>query len=148
MLVVRTLFDNVHVQYLAHGFYRDSFSFSWNNTGRTNTTSNNNNSPITTVVVKSLRYEHDVEPYNVKTINTEALIMERLTSSSFVTNIYGHCGTSIIVEKGSEFYKDVVPRRGEEPVRGRISQKELDKLQIHDVHPFNNYRTALVYFLC
>lgn len=58
--------------------------------------------------------------------------MERLTSSPRIIDIFGHCGTSTIVEPMQFEVIDAVI-----PGEGRIEQKELDKFD--DVHPMNNF---------
>ena len=62
--------------------------------------------------------------------NTEAIVMERLTNSKHISNIYGHCGTSIVVEYGYEIENHIVPFRKDLYMyeRGRIKQKHLNLL--------------------
>lgn len=64
-------------------------------------------------------------------VHTEAIVMERMTPSRNIVDIYAHCGSSVIVETMAfDLYKKIVP--GE----GIVSQKTLD--QLGDVHPLNN----------
>jgi hypothetical protein len=51
-------------------------------------------------VFKTMRYRHEFTPRNFNRMRREALIMERLTSSPFVINMYAFCGTSSISEYG------------------------------------------------
>ena len=84
------------------------------------------------VVLKILRYKREYGQSSIKGIQTDAIVMERLTSSPRIIDIFGHCGTSTIVEPMQfEVISAVIP--GE----GRIEQKELDKFD--DVHPMNNF---------
>lgn len=62
---------------------------------RTKQTSNNNN-----VIFKSIRFSHEFSPRNLDRMRRDALIMEQLTSSSFVIDIYAFCGTSTFSEYG------------------------------------------------
>ncbi len=66
------------------------------------------------------------------TIHREAIIMERLTASPRILNIYGYCGTSVLVESmASDIHDKII--KGE----GVVSQKELD--QRDSVYPNNNF---------
>jgi len=64
--------------------------------------------------------------------------MERTSSSTRTMNVYGHCHTSMLVERGYEISQRIV--QGEEyQGRGRITQHDLDALQVDDLHPFNDF---------
>jgi serine/threonine protein kinase len=84
------------------------------------------------VVLKMLRMEHN---YTIKTtyqIQRDAIIMERLTSSPRIVNIYGHCGSSVTVQ--------TIPYDVEEyviPGTGMMQQKDLHDED--DVKPQNNF---------
>jgi serine/threonine protein kinase len=46
-------------------------------------------------------------------IHREAIIMERLTSSPYIVNIYGHCGLSVLAETSDDNVADtIVPKSG------------------------------------
>ena len=49
-------------------------------------------------VVKTSRYEHDFNAGIFQSTLRDALVMERLTSSPRIVNIYGHCGATVWVE--------------------------------------------------
>lgn len=49
-------------------------------------------------VIKSLRMKHDFSIKSIHQILLDAIVMERLTSSPRIVNIYGLCGTSVSVE--------------------------------------------------
>lgn len=111
---------------LSNGHYRQTYLFS----------------PVdgsTDFVAKNLRYERDWTRHNLYKVNSEALIMEQLTGSEHVSNIYGHCGSTVLVEKGYELTYKLVPRLHNGLSRGHIAQDALDKLQHDDVHSFNNF---------
>jgi serine/threonine protein kinase len=73
---------------------------------------------------------HNQDIESLEKIKTEALIMERLTSSPVIANIYGHCGTSTIVEMGNEITNDIVPYNEDYMMsRGRMKQRYLDQLE-------------------
>jgi len=74
-------------------------------------------------------------------VHTEALIMERLTKSDRIMNIYGHCASSTMVEEGVEIAEAIVPRQDRPQF---ASQQELRQLQreqhkVGRVLSFNNY---------
>jgi len=51
------------------------------------------------VMLKTLRYEHTFNLDNVAMIDIDVLIMERLTFSPRISNVYAHCGASVLVER-------------------------------------------------
>jgi len=46
------------------------------------------------IVLKSLKYEHEVDSRNLDRNRRDALAMERLTFSNYVLNIYGFCANA------------------------------------------------------
>ena len=86
------------------------------------------------VVVKNFRYERPLDRHDVASMEVEALMMEKLTASPFVSNIYSFCGLVAVVEKGRQLKNEVMPYAG-----GRVSQWEVDELQKDDVHPYNAF---------
>lgn len=114
-------------QYLGSGLFRDAFLF---------TPTDTHNTPF---VIKNKVYERELDQSDMHKINTEALVMEILSAPTLTTNIYGHCGSSILVEPGREIEDQIIPGTPHPGGNlGRISQAELDKLQQGDVHPMNN----------
>jgi serine/threonine protein kinase len=121
--------DDAHqafdVQYLSHGMFRDSFRFAAKQEGAED------------LVLKNLRMQQPLDRRNLLKVYTEATMMERLSASTRTSNIYGHCGSTVMVESAQEIDKDIVPDIGTgEP--GRIEQRDLDRLQETDVHPMNH----------
>jgi len=78
--------------------------------------------------LKILRWEHDRDHFEFGTTRRDALVMERLTRSPRIMNIYGHCSTSVSVEVFTEFVEDVVIRSG-----GYAKQEDLDDSKDVDV---------------
>jgi hypothetical protein len=101
-----------------HGFYREAWLV--NDVQRSEGT-----------VLKTLRGKHDFTPRTMRMVQRDAIIMERLTSSSRIIDMYGHCGTSITVEPISyELELYAVPK-------GYMKKEELaDK---YDVNPQNDF---------
>lgn len=78
---------------------------------------------------------NDIVMEDVASIRKEAMILERLTHSPRVLDIYGYCGTSVVVEAMEEdLHTKIII--GE----GYISQKKLNKLD--DVYPQNNFTAS------
>ena len=73
-------------------------------------------------------------------MHREAIIMERLTASPRIVDIFGYCSTSIMSEiMTHEVTNDIIPDSlHHDNVAGWIKQPELDKLQMQDVRPMNN----------
>lgn len=70
-------------------------------------------------------------------VRKEALILERLTPSPRVLDIYSHCGYSVLVEAmASDINEQIVP------YKGYMRQSKLDEMQEFDVHPRNNFTVS------
>lgn len=86
-------------------------------------------------VLKNLRLNKS-RNYNHKTfseIQIEALSMTETTASPLTIDLYGHCGTSVAVERGIMIDKHI---RGD---RLFHSLEEMDREQPDDVKPRNNF---------
>jgi hypothetical protein len=114
-------------RYLAHGYYRDSWLLE------------NPAAAGDGLVLKRLRTVHEHDARMMLKVNTEALLLERLTASPVIINSHGLCSTSLLVEKAEELTHDIVPHDGaHQRHRGRIRRSRLDRLQRDGVHPFNS----------
>lgn len=86
-------------------------------------------------VLKTFRWGQDMgDTENWEMIQAEALIMERLTKSPRIMNIYGHCGFSVSAE--------VVPIEFEEvavPGEGYQSIEEVEERNKDGIRPYNNF---------
>jgi hypothetical protein len=129
----RDLLQPLQRRYLAHGFFRDA----WLLEPAANA-SRYEPSASRSVVLKSLRIERDFSIDTAVSINKEALIMERMSASPRIMNLYGHCYTSMLVEHGYEISQRMV-QGVEYNGRGRISQQELDEEEKDGVKPKNNF---------
>lgn len=75
--------------------------------------------------------KYTLGPRNQRDTHIEAIIMERMTHSRNILDIYAHCGTSLFVESmAKDVFDKIVP--GE----GFMLQADLDRLD--DVQPQNN----------
>lgn len=54
-----------------------------------------------TSVLKVMQREHKVDHRNWDRHRRDALVMEQLTASPFVTDVYGYCGNSVVTERAS-----------------------------------------------
>jgi serine/threonine protein kinase len=68
--------------------------------------------------------------------------MDALTASPVIGNVYGLCGTSVMVEKGESIEYKIIPEDVGHDEHGRIPQDVLDKYQKDDVRPMNNLSPA------
>lgn len=105
--------------YISHGYFRDVWVLE--DKGRQEKR-----------ILKIARFEHKIGYTLMRGILNDALIMERLTHSPRIVDVYDHCALSIQVE--------AIPHEVEEyivPGSGYIKQKDLhDEL---DVNPQNDY---------
>jgi hypothetical protein len=113
-------FDNKMYQMIGNGYWRDV----WVATN-----------DLETVVFKSMRYEHDFTLRNFDRMRRDAAVMERLTYSKHIIDLYGFCGTSSFSEHGDG--GDILTPLEE----GTITQ--LERLQIgtfSSIHHARQYR--------
>jgi Protein kinase domain len=96
-------------------------------------------------VLKVLRYGSDFDYQAMAEMNNEAVVMERLTGSPRIVDIYGNCGFSIMAEHMEyELTKELVPGSEINFFKyGYMNQSELDALQLVDVRPRNNLRVKI-----
>eukprot|EP00586_Coscinodiscus_wailesii_P018368 CAMPEP_0172497374 /NCGR_PEP_ID=MMETSP1066-20121228/99037_1 /TAXON_ID=671091 /ORGANISM="Coscinodiscus wailesii, Strain CCMP2513" /LENGTH=363 /DNA_ID=CAMNT_0013270107 /DNA_START=655 /DNA_END=1746 /DNA_ORIENTATION=- len=83
-------------------------------------------------VLKSLRFKHKYGANSFENVRKDALVMERLTASPRIANIYGHCGTSVTTERFYEELEEFIV-----PGEGLIDPKDLHDTD--DVKPQNNF---------
>jgi serine/threonine protein kinase len=71
-------------------------------------------------------------------IRNEAIIMEQLTNSPHISDTYGHCAFSLLVEMAPVNIADTIQPQimPDQHHPGKIDQKKLDEYP--DVHPINN----------
>jgi len=76
--------DRATFGYVGSGLWRNV----WKVHGRGNTT----------LALKMMKGEHDVDNRNMERHRRDAISMERLTSSPNIVSIYGHCGNTVLTE--------------------------------------------------
>jgi hypothetical protein len=84
-----------------------------------------------------------VAGFEFEMIQREAIVMDRLSTSPRIVDIYGLRGASVLVEDMcAEITTAIVPTWAgatiTDPARGFLLQEELDQLQVNGVHPLNN----------
>jgi len=106
--------------YINHGHYRDVWVI---------------HQPVpedVKTVLKMSRWKHAYEPRTYWNTLADAMVMERLTASPRIVDIYGHCGTAVWVE--------AIPNEVEEVIihgEGMAKQEDLhDELELK---PLNDY---------
>jgi serine/threonine protein kinase len=67
-------------------------------------------------VLKVMKGEHEVNPRNVDRHRRDALVMERLTESPNVVDIYGFCGNTVLTEFAPRTLDDVIYSPRAKPV--------------------------------
>eukprot|EP00546_Thalassionema_frauenfeldii_P013696 CAMPEP_0178920390 /NCGR_PEP_ID=MMETSP0786-20121207/14979_1 /TAXON_ID=186022 /ORGANISM="Thalassionema frauenfeldii, Strain CCMP 1798" /LENGTH=503 /DNA_ID=CAMNT_0020594453 /DNA_START=77 /DNA_END=1588 /DNA_ORIENTATION=+ len=107
--------------YFSHGYYRDAWMVK-----------NVNNREYS--VLKMLRLvQHDFSAKTFSMVQRDAIVMERLTHSPYIVDMYGHCGFSLMVQHiENEIQEQIVPE-------GYMKQEELDDK--YEVKPQNSYST-------
>jgi serine/threonine protein kinase len=71
------------------------------------------------LVLKLMKQEHDVDKRNLDRHRREAVAMERLTSSPHVANIFGFCGTTVLMEFLGETLRDILQSEEVHPSHSR-----------------------------
>lgn len=84
------------------------------------------------VILKNLRIDLKFTIEDMKGIQRDAIVMERLTSSPRIIDVYGYCATSTIVEAMKYEVEEYVV-----PGSGMAKQMYLDKFE--GLHPMNVY---------
>lgn len=113
--------------FFGHGYYRDAWMLKHVDSKDTDKSNDS--------VLKTLRYVHDFSIKDYFGIQKDALVMERLTSSPRILNMFGHCSMSMLVQPMPyEVEAHVVPGNG------MIKQAELDEFE--DVKPMNNFNVS------
>ena len=99
---------------LDHGFFRDIWVFKDDNEKEA-------------MVLKTLRYAHDLTERNFDRHRRDALVMDRLTSSNHIAQIYSFCGNSIFSEYATEgTVSDIIwPLGG-----GNCTLSSIERLQL------------------
>jgi serine/threonine protein kinase len=76
---------------IARGYYRDV----WVLVESASTAGSSGNNKV---VLKTTRFQHDVDVDSLMNAKRDALVMERLASHDNIVSAFGHCGTSTVVE--------------------------------------------------
>jgi hypothetical protein len=101
------------------------------------------------VVMKTIKYSSDFVAIRYDKARIDALTMERLTSSPYVANIYGNCGTSQLVETAEQNLHDLFKRKR----KGSTVLTSMQKLKIAfqlssavaDLHSFDGATPSMAH---
>lgn len=88
-------------------------------------------------VLKTYQTRHDFDYDSFQMMRSEAIVMERLTKSPRIMNIYGHCAFSTLVE--------VVPIEFEQAMvyeEGYQEYEVVEKRNENGIRPFNNFTSS------
>lgn len=118
-----------------------SFRFSWHFHAIRNEDDNEHGDEF---VLKVLRYRSDFDYQAMTEMNNEAVVMERLSGSPRIVDIFGNCGFSIMAENMEyELTKELVPGSEIDYSKyGYMNQSDLDAIQAIDVRPQNALHVA------
>jgi hypothetical protein len=130
------------LEYLGSGAFREAIQFTppaYSSSSSSFTAATSPWNPP--FVIKSKIDERALDRRDMHKINTEALIFEKLSSSRVTSNIYAHCGSSIVVEAAVSIAEDIIPkvRIHNKSYHGYMQQSVLDTLQQKDVYPMNRF---------
>jgi hypothetical protein len=114
--------SNEDTFYISHGFFRDVWVVHELNVDVKS-------------ILKTSRYRHSFRQGIYINVLNDATVMERLTKSPRIVDIYGHCGTSVWVEPLSFEVEEVIV-----PGDGFIKDPKDLEDEV-DVNPKNHYTT-------
>ena len=103
--------------YLSHGYFRDVLALHQSQFNHSNN-----------AVLKVARYsEHEINYRALNNAKRDALIMERLTGSPNIVDIFGYCGASVMVESlPYEMEEKIVPGSGYASKETLDDSKDVD----------------------
>ncbi|GKY98998.1 hypothetical protein MPSEU_000855500 [Mayamaea pseudoterrestris] len=107
-----------YVDYISHGFFRETFLM--------------RRQDDVDVVLKVLRLhkKKNVNAFVMQQVQIEAVVMGESSGSGLTFRIYGHCGTSVSVERGYLIRDSIFTEE-------LVDQNDLDREQIRGVVPRN-----------
>ena len=142
------------VRYLGHGYYRDAWVVEDNPwIWPSQYTKEKENKPkealgvldekgtsdlvtkaYRTMVLKTFRYVHEKNEDSFSEVQLEAIIMERMTKSPRIMDIYGHCGFAVSGEMVPiEFKERVIPGDG------TADAKDVEERNKDGPRPYNDF---------
>ena len=124
---------NIKMGYVAQGYWRSVWAVHpprRDMTATTTTTLSYHSLNTTTiepniVVLKTMRRSHDLSARNYDRHRRDAMVMERLTSSPYVMNIYGFCGNSVLTEYMDLTLEDIAFDESQYPIIETDSGEEI-----------------------
>ena len=131
---IEDILQGVSTKYLGHGSYRDVYK-GMDLLQRDDAATRDPTMPKG-FIWKNMLFDPDLDFDHRRfyQINADALIMERLTASPRIADIYGKCGTSVM----QELLLDTVVNRMEGPYGGHATRKQFMRVQRHEPDAMNN----------
>ena len=118
--------------YLGSGNYRDTWKF-------VQASKLDHRAPPQQMVIKTLRLNErrNFTAFEFQQVQLEAMAMQKTTSSQRTFDIYGHCGTSVMVQAGISLEKYILPFDYPYAYDDLYGQARMDIIQKDDVYPMN-----------
>lgn len=115
------------IKYLSRGHYRQTWLI------KSHLAKTNSQQSRQDIVLKSLRYaeRRNFTAFDMHQVQVEAMTMLKTSSANRIVDIYGHCGTSVLVAAGTPIDHIVVP------FQGLLDQRLLKMLPVNDAYPMN-----------
>lgn len=136
----REVDQELEIRYKASGYFRDVWMMErpglrQDMSSSTGTTTTSTSASPTIVAFKKYQIQDyfPLAEHALYQVQKEAIILEHLSASDRIIDIYGYCGISSLIEAA---IGDVVSEMV--PTSGYIQQNDLDRIQMDDVHPMNN----------
>lgn len=109
----------LRTEYISHGFFRETFLLQ------------REDDDDAVMKVLRLHKKKNVNAFVMEQVQIEALVMGEASGSGLTFEIYGHCGTSVLVERGYLIKNSIFAER-------LVNQTELDLVQVDGVRPQNS----------
>jgi serine/threonine protein kinase len=96
----------------------------------------------TIAALKIMRSEHGWDTRNLDRHRRDSLVMERLTASPYIVDIYGHCGTTMLTEYIEQTLKDIIFPDSRWKIPHQQQEKSLDPISVSGYHASNATRST------
>ena len=114
--------------YVAQGFWRSVWAVHPPRRDVTNAKNHHHHNTAidpNVVVLKTMRRSHELSTRNYDRHRRDAIVMEQLTSSPYVMDIYGFCGNSVLTEYMDLTLEDIAFDESQDPIIATDSGEEI-----------------------
>ena len=125
--------DVMKLKFVARGTIQSVFEYTEEEEETTNNNNNNNNNKKNKFVYKNLALNnglHESGPKLAEKQRIDALILQSTTSSKFTPRIYGHCGTTMLMDYAPSTLHKYIQKRLLKTNDEKRSTTSLDRLKI------------------